>query len=206
MREHTQLLDHVQLPLLIAIGVAADHFAAIADVVETVAFDKGAGADALARPVMHLPGRQLVMNDLPQELSRGFFEAHQNALVSLDLGVARVVVVGANEDLAAGDDRPAVGLGAKFCGPLDVLAAGHLPFDGGVAVQSVYHVALNGAAEHRVGGLRLGFLGRAGIILAECLAVEIDDRDDRSEYGHGEDGGQEVPQIGTAVHGRILLS
>ena len=79
-------------------------------------------------PVVDAAGGQLVVDVLPKELAGRLFETHQDALVDrlahrVDVGlVARFVIVGADEDLAAGDDRPAVGLGAELCFPLDVAA------------------------------------------------------------------------------------
>ena len=139
MREDVQFLDHVVFPddvgvgrvlvllgldPLVAVGeavdVGADDLAAVADVVDAVALDGGRRADALLRPVVDLAAGQLVVDRLPEELAGLLVEAHQDALVDgsspclVDVAlVARLLVVGADEDLAAGDDRPAVGAAAE---------------------------------------------------------------------------------------------
>src|SRR5262249_24974554 len=117
VRGNFLLLDHVVLPdelrLALVVGVAVDvgtdDLAAIADVVEAGGPGPGAGADPLVGPVAGTADWQLIVNRLPEELAGLFVEAHHNALVALDFRVARVVVVGADKDLAPGNSRPAVG-------------------------------------------------------------------------------------------------
>ena len=104
--------------------LGADDLAAGRDVVEPVALDDRRGAAGRRRrPVLEDLVGGHVVDDLPEELAVGLVEAHEDGLVALDLGIARHVVVGADVDLAAGDDRAAVGLGAELGDPLDVLAA-----------------------------------------------------------------------------------
>ena len=73
----------------------------------------------------------------------------------MSLLVARLLVVGADEDLAAGDDRAAVGLGAEVGDPLDVLVLPCLdvPLGGQVLGVEVDHVACGRAAVHGPVGL-----------------------------------------------------
>ena len=139
-------------------------------VVDAIAVDDRGRAEAFARPVVDLAARQLVVDHLPEELARLLVEAHEDALVDrravgVVVGrlaaiavVARVLVVGADEDLAAGDDRPAVGPAAERFLPLDpvaeyadlgvVLALGELV--GESRLDQVDEVAAGRAAEHGV--------------------------------------------------------
>ncbi len=93
---------------------------------------------------------ELVVDDLPEELAVGLVEAHHHALVARDVRVARLVVVGADEDAAAGHDGAAVGRAAELGLPLDVLLL--LLFDAPrirhVLFERVGDVALDGPAEH----------------------------------------------------------
>src|SRR5262249_6538655 len=92
---------------------------------------------------------ELVVDRLPEELAGLFVEAHHDTLVALDFRVARVVVVGADKDLAAGDGRPAVGLRAQLDRPADVRALVGVPFLGDVLLASVDEIPVWSAAIHR---------------------------------------------------------
>src|SRR5207247_98126 len=137
---------------------------AIADVPDPLALDRRRRADALFGPVHDPAGRQLVVDELPEELAVRLAEAHDDALVAAYLLVARAVVVGADEDLAAGDGRPAVGLAAQVGRPEDVLllARRDAPVGRRVLLEQVDEVPLHRAAPQGpgVGGflLRLGLL------------------------------------------------
>src|SRR5262249_23166767 len=102
--------------------------------------------DAFLRPVVDTTAGELVMDDLPLEFAVGLAQAHDDALVALDVLVARPVVVRADEDLAAGEDRPAVGLAAEELRPEDVLVVGNVPVGGHVLFDEVDEVALHRAA------------------------------------------------------------
>src|SRR5579864_7480870 len=92
----------------LAAGVGANQLVAVVHVVDAVPLDGGGGGDADLGEVVLVGVGQLVVDRLPEELAVRLAEAHQDALVVLDLRVARLVVVGADVDLAAGDDRAAV--------------------------------------------------------------------------------------------------
>src|SRR5258707_404741 len=165
MREVVQFLDQIETPndigLLRAlvgfvlhafvlalgesVGRGADDFAAVAAIVNALPFDDGRGADAFARPIVYATGFQFVVNGLPEKLAVFLVEAHQDALIALDLGVLRVLVIGADEDFAVGDDRAAVSLGAKVSHPFDILLAAHLdaPLGGYIAFPRIDHIAGN---------------------------------------------------------------
>lgn len=119
VREDTQFGDHVQLVNDLAVGGAVDDLTVVADVPEFLALDDGGGADALTRPVLDAADGQFRVGVLPQELAGLLVEAHQHALVDRlllaglgvedkILGVARLLVIGADEHLAVGDDGAAV--------------------------------------------------------------------------------------------------
>src|SRR5205814_9545028 len=119
-------------------------------------------ADALQRPIDDPPGRQLVVHRLPEEIAGFLVEANEDALVAFDRGVARVLVVGADKDLAAGDDRPAVGAGTQLLDPFDVLLFFNVPIRSDVLLEGVNEIALHGATKERPGvlaGLARGFFG-----------------------------------------------
>ena len=100
------------------VDAGADDGAAVRAIVNAIAVDDRRRAQSLTRPIMDLTGRELVVNCLPEECPCFFVEAHQNALVdgrshrligggfAAIAFIARVFVVGAAEDLAAGDRRP----------------------------------------------------------------------------------------------------
>ena len=233
VREDAELLDHVEPPDDVAIGLAfvflvlerpdvacrqslgggADHLAAIGDEPNPIALDDRRGGDALFGPVVDPARLQLVANDLPEKTAVGLAEAHQNALVALDVLVARPIVVGANEDLAAGDGRPAVGLAAQVGRPEDVLflARRVAPLGRGVLLEQVDQVALHGAAPHRPGvAVFLGLLG--GLLFARrslhrrregccrgAIARENAQNDGKNDAGAGER--QPAAQSGCRGHG-----
>src|SRR5262249_54578489 len=152
--------------------------AAVADVVDPFAFDDGTGADALPGPVLNAADlAQLVVHGLPEELAVGLVEAHDDALVDRLLAVlidvarvARGLVVGADEHLAIGDGRAAVGLVAQLGRPLDVLLHPLLdaPVGRHALVGEVHQVALVGAAEH--GPVRTAVAG-SGVIVGLLVRI-----------------------------------
>ena len=107
-----------------AVGVDADDLAAVADVVEAVALDDRAWSrcprrgQSLTRPAGSLSWTACQRN-LPSASSKHM----RTPLSPLDraCGSRGLLVVGADEDLAAGDDRPAVGLASRA-------SAAHLMF------------------------------------------------------------------------------
>src|SRR5205814_477832 len=109
VREDAEFLDHVQLPDGLIVRRGTDDLAAVVDVIELVALDERAGADAFLGPVVDAAGRELVVGVLPEELAGRLLEAHHDALVALDVRDTRLAVIGADKDLAAGEDRAAVG-------------------------------------------------------------------------------------------------
>src|SRR5204863_6880870 len=126
----------------------------------------GRAADALAGPVDDAARFQLLVGLLPEELAGLLVKAHADAEVDrlflavlLDdvLGVARLAVVGADVDLAAGDDRAAVRLRTEIGFPEDVLALFDVPLGGDALGDEVREVARGVSAEH---GPVAGILGR----------------------------------------------
>ena len=102
--------------------MAQTNFAAIADVVDSLAVNRRRGADAFLRPVLNSAGGQFVVNGLPEEFAVDFLEAHDDPFVALTIRDRAALVVGADEDLAVADDRTAIGLGAELLDPQDVVS------------------------------------------------------------------------------------
>src|SRR5262249_43919265 len=124
------------------------------------------------------------------EFAVGLVEAHDDALVERGLRarvhiarVARVLVVGADEYLAVGDDGPAVGLVAQRHGPLNVLflALLDVPVNGHVLLEGVDQVALYGAAEH--GPVAGGVGRRVGLRVSRGPVGQGGDGQDGSKDG-----------------------
>ena len=169
VREDVELGDHIVLPDQVcvawvglgfvgdrpvvfavaeALGVEADHFGAVGNVVEPIALDIGGRANALLWPVVDAAGRKFGVGDLPQELAVGEIEGHDHAAVALVVGVALGLIVGADEDLVAVDQRAAVGLRAEGGAPQHVFAGVDVPGRGQVFfVRDL--VAAGRAAPHR---------------------------------------------------------
>ena len=108
-----------------ALDVEGHQLAAIGDVVEAIAFDGRGRAHSLQREVEGL--FELGVGRLPEERAVGGAKRHQHAAIVGDRGVARLRVVGADEDLAAGHHRTAVGVGPQLGDPADVLAGARIP-------------------------------------------------------------------------------
>ena len=135
---------------------SAEDDAAVARVVEAVADDERRRGDALERPVIGAARLELRVRVLPEELAGGLAERHQHAAIAGLLRIAQQLVVRADEDHAARDDRVAVALRAELGHPLDVLLGLHVPV-GGQALHGRHHVAVGRAAPHRpVAGARIG--------------------------------------------------
>src|SRR5262249_55036289 len=124
------ILNAVILSIQKTLCVGTNQFAAVVDIVQAVPIHVGTGADAFVPPIIVSSGRKFVVNRLPKESPRGLVEAHDNPLIAFDFGVSRLLVVGTDEDFAAGDDRPSVGLGSQIGYPFDVLlrAVFDIPF------------------------------------------------------------------------------
>ena len=135
-----------------AVGVDRHQLAAVRHVIDDAVLDQRRRADALERPVVRAPRRQLVVHRLPHELAVRLAERHQDALVALDLGILVALVVGADEDQAVGDDRVAVGLRPELGHPLDVLLRLDVP-GRRQPLHAREHVAVGRAAPHRPVGV-----------------------------------------------------
>ena len=109
-----------------AIHVEADDFTAVGDDISLIAGDGGRGAEADEFPVADLAGTELRDDQLPEEIAGFLIEAQQVPTVAGLAGIARRFVIRADEDLAVGDDRVAVGLGAELGGPEDVFRTGEI--------------------------------------------------------------------------------
>ena len=96
-----------------------------------------------------------IMRDLPEELAIAFPEGHHHAFMSLHIGIARLGVVGGDEDFAVRDHGTADCPVAQLGHPLDVLAFACLdaPVVREFRIDCVDHVAARTAAEHRPGAL-----------------------------------------------------
>ena len=169
VREGAEFLHHVEPPDDVPVGrglagfvghrsvVAVRHpldihrqqLAPVRHVVEAVPLHQRRGADPLVGPVVHPAGDELVRDHLPEELSGRGVEGEQDPLVAHGFLVVERLVVGADEDPAAGDHRIAVGLGAERRDPADVVSAVHVPRGreprGGVR----NHVPVGRPAPHR---------------------------------------------------------
>src|SRR5207253_556244 len=77
-------------------------------------------------PVVHFARGEFGDDQLPEEHAGLFVEAKQDAAVALVLWIARVLIVRADEDLAAGDDDVAVGLRAEAGHPLHIFGGRHV--------------------------------------------------------------------------------
>jgi hypothetical protein len=117
---------HALVAIAEAFHIHADDLAAVAGDVGFVADDGGAGADAEVFPVVDLAGAHLRGDELPFELAGVFIEDHDDAAVAGVLVVTGGFVVRADIDLAVGDHRSAVGLGAELGHPEAVLGGAHV--------------------------------------------------------------------------------
>ena len=113
-----------------AFGVQADDFAPAGDEINAIAFDAGRGEQAKTFPVVHFARGEFGDDQLPEEHAGLFVEAKQDAAVALMLWIARVLIVRADEDLAAGDDDVAVGLRAEAGHPLHIFGGRHVDLFG----------------------------------------------------------------------------
>src|SRR5207244_3275845 len=113
--------------------IRTDKLAAIVDVIKAVALHRGRRTDTLLGPVIDAAGGELIVDRLPQEFAIRLAEAHDDAFIQrlvpglVDVaGIARLLVIGADKDLAAGNDRSAVSLRAQIDAPLDIFLAARL--------------------------------------------------------------------------------
>src|ERR1700689_5559913 len=117
MRKNIKLLDHVERPDVLAVGRGAHQLAAIADVIDFFAVDGGGGANSLDGPILDNAGGQLFVDALPKKLAGRLLEAHDDAAVALDLGIAWLFVVGTDQDFAVANGWAAIGLGTEILHP-----------------------------------------------------------------------------------------
>ena len=107
-----------------SIHVQAHHFATAGHEINAIAFNSRRGEQAEIFPVVDFAGSEFRHDQLPEKFAGLFVEAHEDAAVALMLRVARILVVRADENLAAGDSRIAVTLRTELCDPLHVLGRG----------------------------------------------------------------------------------
>src|SRR5882762_4240822 len=90
------------------------------------------------------------MNRLPKELAIAFAEAHDDTVIAFCGRITRSFVIGADENLAAGNNWTPVGDLAKPCHPLDVLSLSLFgaPFRGHILVPGVDGIAAPRASTH----------------------------------------------------------
>src|SRR6266446_6536919 len=110
--------------------VEAHRFAAIVDQINAVALDGDGRSDAGLGPVEVGVLLALGHGQLPAEAPVFFVETHEHAAVALVPRVARLAVVGADEDTAAGDDGRGMRLGPESRAPLDIFAGLRVEFLG----------------------------------------------------------------------------
>ena len=162
-----EFLDRAVTPVNFAfVRVGADNFAAGREVIQLAPVHCGRGRALTAE----MPSERDVVRDLPEERAVGFPERHEHGFMTLQLGIARLVIVGGDVYFAARNGRTAVRVAAQLSHPLDVLAFAFFdaPVNRDVSLDSVDHVAARRAAEH--GPRALGFgLRRCG---GDCGAEE----------------------------------
>ena len=145
-----QVLHHVQAPEDLAVGAGADQFRRGSQVIQAVSLNDRGGQHTIVPSLVHNFRRRHVVSDLPEELAVGFAEAHQDRFGVLHSGVARFLVVGADENFASGDGRRQIAARADRRDPLNILLptfADH-PLGRHVLVERVDHVPLRVSAEH----------------------------------------------------------
>lgn len=171
--------------------VEAHDFAAVVDEIDEAAGNSDGRGDAAFGPVEVGVFFALGDDELPEECAGLFVEAHEDAAVALFARVARVAVVGADVDAAAGNDRCGVGFGAELRGPLDVLAG----------------FGVEGAGKMGLGGDHVARPSLAELRLVAGVAHERAQAERKAEgQGSGpEDFGDDGFQIGLRVRAGGLL-
>src|SRR5262249_14694760 len=111
------------------------------------ALDERRRGNALVRPVIGAPRRQLLVGLLPEKFTVRFAKRHQDAAVARLLGIAHAFVVRPDEHHAAGDHGVAVALRSEIRNPLPVLLALDVPLDG-EPFHVRDHVAIRRPAPH----------------------------------------------------------
>src|SRR5262249_9168615 len=129
------------------------------------------------------------------------------ALVAGDLLVARVVVVGADEHLAARHDGTAVCLRPEVGRPLDAGSLHRIELVRDALVGEVHHVALHAAAVERPGGGGAVFFLLRFVAL-HGRAVGGDDHKDAGEHRGGQPGDEPAAKWGAGggMHDRYSVS
>ena len=167
--EHAELFHHVELPHNIgvlrsrqlfvlkrpvvlvvakAFRVEANHFTAIVDVPETIAFHQRRGCHSLVGPIVHASGSELFAGVLPEETAPSdSLNAIRTPRSPGCFGITQAFVVGADEDLAARHHRIAVRLRTKRRHPRDVLLRFNIPAYGGIRHRRD-HVAVRRSTPH----------------------------------------------------------
>ncbi len=144
-------------------GIQAQHFAAIGDQVNAVAFggvlDGRGGAEACFGIVADVAGRELWGGQLPEQPAGGFVQAEKDAVIAFVAGVARRGIVGADVNSSTGDSDIAPATGAELCRPFDVPGRGRVDLIAAIlsltdvggerqALLGRHHVARGVAAPH----------------------------------------------------------
>jgi len=93
--------------------------AAIAYDIDTVALDRDGRRPAGFRPVKEGVLLAFWHDPLPEKIACVFVKTHQDAAVRSVVGIAGVLIVGANLNTSTGVDRGCVGLGSEAGGPFD---------------------------------------------------------------------------------------
>src|SRR5262249_35848293 len=127
----------------------------------------------------------------------GCAEAHDDAAVPAEFRVARLLVVGADENLVAGDDGTAVRRVPELGGPLDILLLAFLdaPVGEDTLGEGVGPVAAGPAAEHRP---RFG--PSCGVFLAGAGGGRTGAGGAQEQGGKHPQGRQPAVRAETAVH------
>src|SRR5436190_10474050 len=107
---------------VVAIGksvhIEANDFAAAGDAINAIAFNGGRREQTEIFPVVDFAGGEFGNDQLPDEFAGFFVKNHQDAAVAGMFGIARSIVVGADENFAARHGDVAVALRAELGDPL----------------------------------------------------------------------------------------
>src|SRR6266436_2886648 len=120
------------------------------------------------------------MNRLPKELSVAFAEAHDDAVLSFDGRIARGFVIGADENLPAGDNRTSIRDLSQFGHPFDVLSLSLFcaPFRGHILVPGVDGITAPGTTPHGTIIVRLF----PGVVRPDLSSTEHNPESERADH------------------------
>jgi hypothetical protein len=120
------------------------------------------------------------MNGLPEELAVAFAETHDDAVIAFHGRIAGRLIVGADENLPAGDDRTSVRDLSQFGHPFDVLSLSLFgtPFRGHVLVPGVDGITAQRASTHGAIVIRLF----PGVVRSDLSSTEHNPESERADH------------------------